>query len=94
VEGALLNLSARHISKRYTNFTNTESTDGYTVWNAYLDLGDGFGWGFLQELKVRVNVDNIFDKDYLGTISTTTNTPATFRPGPPRTVQFTVTADF
>lgn len=94
VEGFLLNVSARHISKRYTNFVNSESTDGYTVWNAYLDLGDGFGWGFLEELKVRVNVDNLLDEDYLGTISTTTNTPATFRPGPPRTVQFTLTADF
>jgi len=39
-----------------------------------------------------VNVDNIFDKDYLGTITPTTNTPATFRPGPDRTFQLTLTA--
>jgi iron complex outermembrane recepter protein len=33
-------------------------------------------------------------REYLGTITTTTNTPATFRPGPPRTIQVTVSAEF
>lgn len=94
VEGAIINVSARHISDRFTNFTNTEKTEGYTVWNAYVDLGDGFGWGPLEEIKVRVNVDNLTDEDYLGTISTTTNTPASFRPGPPRTVQVSLTTAF
>jgi iron complex outermembrane receptor protein len=94
MQGVLFNLSARHISKRYTNFVNSESTDGYTVLNAYVDLGEGFAWGAFEELKVRINVDNLLDEDYLGTISTTTNTLASFRPGPPRTVQVTLTADF
>ncbi|WP_374469638.1 TonB-dependent receptor domain-containing protein [Phenylobacterium sp.] len=93
-EGFILNLSARHISKRYTNFTNTETTAGYTVWSAYLDLGDGFMAGPFEGVKARVNVDNIFDEDYLGTISPTINTPATFRPGPRRTVQFSLSAAF
>ncbi len=48
--------------------------------------------GPLKEVKLRFNVDNLFDKDYLGTISTTTNTPATFRPGPWRTFQLSLTA--
>ncbi|MET0271795.1 MAG: TonB-dependent receptor, partial [Phenylobacterium sp.] len=93
-EGVVMNLSARHISSRFTNFVNTEETDGYTVWNAYLDLGEGLFVGPLKDLKARVNIDNILDEDYLGTIGTTTNTPATFRPGPPRTVQFTLSAEF
>ncbi len=46
----------------------------------------------LEEVKLRLNVDNILDRDYPGTLTTTTNTPATFRPGPPRTVQFTLSA--
>jgi iron complex outermembrane receptor protein len=50
--------------------------------------------GPLKQVKARVNIDNLFDKDYLGTITTTTNTPATFRPGPRRTVQFTLSTDF
>ncbi|WP_421931326.1 TonB-dependent receptor [Phenylobacterium sp.] len=94
VEGAVFNLSARHISSRFTNFVNSEETDGYTIYNAYLDLGDGFGAGPFEQIKARVNVDNILDEDYLGTVSTTTNTPASFRPGPRRTIQFTLSAEF
>ncbi|MEJ0035145.1 MAG: hypothetical protein WDO68_03525 [Gammaproteobacteria bacterium] len=62
--------------------------------NAYVDIGDGFSAGPFKSVKARFNVDNLFDRDYLGTITTTTNTPATFRPGPPRTVQLTVSAEF
>jgi len=51
-------------------------------------------WGYLKNVKVRINVDNLLDKDYLGTITTTINTPATFRPGPPRTVQVTLSTEF
>jgi iron complex outermembrane receptor protein len=91
--GAILNLSARTISSRYTNFLNTEKTDGYTILAAYIDLGDGVNWGFLKNVKARINVDNLLDEDYLGTISTTINTPATFRPGPRRTVQVTFSTE-
>lgn len=92
--GAVLNLSARRVSKRFTNFTNAESTDGYMIYNAYVDLGDGFGVGPLKQVKARINIDNIFDKDYLGTINATTATPATFRPGPRRTIQISLSTDF
>jgi len=91
--GAVLNVSVRHISARETNFINSESAPGYTVYNAYIDLGDGFSAGPFKTLKARINVDNLFDKDYLGTITTTTNTPAFFRPGPARTLQVTVSAE-
>ncbi|MEJ1964132.1 MAG: TonB-dependent receptor [Gammaproteobacteria bacterium] len=90
----VLNVSARYIGNRQSNFTNTESVGGYAIVNAYLDIGDGFSAGPFKALKARLNVDNVFDRDYLGTITTTTNTPATFRPGPPRTVQVTVSAEF
>lgn len=80
VEGAVINVSARHISSRFTNFVNTEQTDGYTIYNAYVDLGDGFGAGPFEQIKARVNIDNILDEDYLGTVNVTTATPATFVP--------------
>ena len=92
--GAILNLSARSISKRYTNFVNSETTGGYTILAAYIDLGDGVDWGYLKNVKARVNVDNLLDEDYLGTISTTINTLAAFRPGPRRTVQVTLSTEF
>ena len=91
---AVLNLSGRHISKRFTNFVNSESTSGYTVYAAYIDLGGDYVMGPLEGIKLRFNVDNLFDKDYLGTISTTTNTPAFFRPGSHRTYQLSLTANF
>ncbi len=90
----LLNISARYIGERQTNFINSERLGGYAVVNAYLDIGDGFTVGPFKSLKARVNLDNVFDRDYLGTITATTNTLATFRPGPPRTVQVTISAEF
>lgn len=93
-DGLLMNVSARHLESRFTNFVNNEKVGGYTIVNAYIDIGDGFAAGPFSQIKARVNVDNLFDKDYLGTISTTVNTPASFRPAPPRTVQFTISADF
>lgn len=94
VEGVVMNLSARHISERFTNFTNTERTSGYTVWNAYLDLGDGFGLGPFEQVKARVNIDNLTDEDYLGTINPVVSGAASFRPGSYRTIQFSLSADF
>lgn len=90
----MLNFSGRYTASRYTNFVNTEETSGYAIYAAYIDLGGGFSVGPLKEVKLRLNVDNLFDKDYLGTISPTTNTLATFRPGPPRTFQVSLVADF
>jgi iron complex outermembrane receptor protein len=91
---AVINLSARYLSERFSNFTNTQKIDGYTILNAYVDIGDGIAAGPLKQVKLRLNFDNITDEDYLGTINTTTNTLATFRPGPRRTMQLTITADF
>jgi iron complex outermembrane receptor protein len=88
------NLSARYLSERFTNFINTEETSGYTVLNAYLDIGDEFAIGPLKNVRARLNVDNLTDEDYLGTITTSVTGLATFRPGPPRTFQFTLSTDF
>jgi len=93
-DGLVFNLSGRLIDDRFTNFVNSEHAAGYMIWNAYLDMGEGFGFGPFEQVKARVNVDNIFDTDYLGTIGTTVNTLATFRPGSHRTLQFTLSADF
>ncbi|WCT72494.1 TonB-dependent receptor [Sphingomonas naphthae] len=85
------NFSARYLSSRYSNFVNSELTKDYIVTSAYVDLGEGLDLGFLKQARLRFNVDNIFNKDYLGTINTTINTLATFRPGPDRTFQLTLT---
>lgn len=92
---AVFSFSAKYLSDRYTNFVNSEMVGGYTLYSTYLDLGgDRLAVGPLKGIKVRFNIDNLTDKDYFGTISTTTNTLATFRPLPDRTFQVTVTASF
>lgn len=92
---AIFSLSARGVTQRFTNFVNTERVGGYTVWAAYVDLGgEDLFKGPLAGVKLRANVDNLFDKQYLGTINTTINTPASFRVGPARTIQVTLSADF
>lgn len=91
---AVLHLQTRYISERYTNFTNSESVGGYAVTSIYADFGQDWNLGPLKDVKLRLNVDNLFDRDYLGTISTTTNTAASFRPGPARTVQLTLSTRF
>jgi iron complex outermembrane receptor protein len=88
------NLSAKYISKRYSNFVNTESVDGFTIASAYVDIGDGDKNGFFHGVKARINVDNIFDEDTLAFISPTVGTAAVFRPQSPRTFSFSLTADF
>lgn len=92
---ALLNFTGRFTGERYSNFTNTESVPGYTVYSAYLDLGgQQVHYGPLKNVKLRFNVDNLFDKDYLGYIYTTSDGPAVFRPGSPRTFQTTLSMEF
>lgn len=94
VDWLVANLSARYLSSRYTNFVNSETVPGYTIVNAYVDIGDGLKFGPLKGVKLRFNVDNLFNKDYLGTINTGTTGLASFRPGPDRTMQLSLRADF
>jgi iron complex outermembrane receptor protein len=95
IDGVVLNLSARHISSRFTNYTNSETTDGYTVYNAYADFGKAVSLGPIKQLNARINIDNLTDLRYLGTISAIqVSTPSFFRPGPARTVQVSLSAQF
>lgn len=87
-----MNVSARYIDKRYSTFTNEEHIGGYTLFNAYIDLGGGFDAGPLKQIKARLNVDNLLDRNYLGNIFAVPSGGGFFRPGPDRTVQFTLTA--
>ena len=47
----------------------------------------------LRSAKLRLNIENLSDKDYLGTINTVTSGPATYRPAPARAVQLTLSAE-
>lgn len=94
-EWALFNLSAKHIGKRYTNLNNSESVPSFTLANAYVDIGSGhFNVGPVKDIKLRFNIDNLFDKDYIGTVLPSVNTPATFLSGAARSYQASLTFSF
>lgn len=91
----IVNFSARYLSGRFSDYLNAEQIGGYTIYNAYVDLGgEGFDLGPVRDLKLRFNVDNLTDKDYLGTITAVVTGAASYRPGPDRTFQATLTASF
>ena len=88
------NFSGKYTSKRWSTMDNSagSSVPGFTVFNAYVDIGDGFNFGPLKTVKFRFNLDNVFDKKALSYISTQTTGDGYFRPLSPRTFQFTVSA--
>ncbi|HEX7820449.1 MAG TPA: TonB-dependent receptor [Sphingobium sp.] len=101
------NVSGKYTSSRYASFTNLRPIDpavpggpqtssaipGFATFSAYLDIGDGIALGPVKGVKVRVNVDNIFDKDALSFISPNIATDGLFRPLSPRTFQITLSGE-
>jgi iron complex outermembrane receptor protein len=89
------NLTAKYTSKRFSTFDNSagSSVPGFTVFSAYADIGDGFSLGPIKNAKIRVNVDNLFDKDILSFISPAITGDGLFRPLSPRTVQLSLSVD-
>jgi len=89
------NISGKYTSRRWSTFVNSpgSSVPGFTVFSAYVDVGDGFSLGPVKSVKARFNVDNLFDKDVLSYISSTVTGDGFFRPLSPRTFQFTISGE-
>ncbi|MCI4589737.1 TonB-dependent receptor [Sphingobium sp. BYY-5] len=96
------NFSGKYTSRRWSTFDNSgptvtnpagSSVPGFTVFSAYVDIGDGFSLGPIKSVKARFNVDNIFDKDTLSYISPAVTGDGSFRPLSPRTFQFTISGE-
>lgn len=86
-------LQAKYVSKRYSTDLNDEFTPAYTV--ADFDARYTFAIWKLTESYVQVNVTNLFDRRYLGSIATSRFSADTTKPygaaplyavGAPRTV--------
>lgn len=86
------NLSAKYTSRRQSTFVNAPGSQvpGFTVVSAYVDIGDGISIGQVRNIRLRLNVDNLFDKDALSFISPAVTGDGLFRPLSPRTVQATL----
>jgi iron complex outermembrane receptor protein len=89
-----MNVSARHLESRFTNFINNEKVGGYTIVNAYIDIGDGFAAGPFSQVKARVNVDNLLRQGLSGHDQHHGEHRRQLPPGLARTIQFTISADF
>ncbi|PQA86833.1 TonB-dependent receptor [Hyphococcus luteus] len=90
----IANVTARRTGERYADFINTQVMESYTVFDAYVDIGDVGGYGPLENIKLRMNVTNFTDEDTLSFTFTTVNGTAFYRPLAPRTFQFSITAEF
>ena len=89
------NVSGRYTGNRFADFVNNNPMEDFTVFDAYIDIGDGVeGVGPLENVKLRANVTNFTDVDTLSfTFTTVAGTPF-YRPLAPRTFQFSITGEF
>jgi len=71
-------LQAKYVSKRYSTDLNDEFAPAYTV--ADLDARYTFAVWKLTESYVQVNVTNLFDRQYLGSIATSRFSADTTKP--------------
>jgi outer membrane cobalamin receptor len=115
--GLRLQLNGRYIGERVgghiiapTTFApiGIETLPGYTVFGANLSYEVPNAGAWLSELSMQLNVDNIFDKEYIGAVSSSTATQPEFGVlvgpgvrtldryfiGAPRTITFSVRARF
>ncbi|MGO3917476.1 MAG: TonB-dependent receptor domain-containing protein [Pseudoalteromonas sp.] len=85
------NISAKYTSERYTDYAETNEMEGYTTVSAYIDIGGGNPFGMPENVSLRLNVDNLFNKEVLsfGYIGSTF-----YRPLNPRNVQASLTVAF
>lgn len=90
------NFSGKYTSSRWSTLDNSAGSQvpAYTVYSAYVDIGDGWHAGPLKGIKARFNIDNIFDRNTLGFVSVATTGDGSFRPLSPRTFQFTLSGEF
>ncbi|MGZ9098559.1 MAG: TonB-dependent receptor [Brevundimonas sp.] len=88
-----LGLQGKFVDDRFSNDVNSETFDGYTVvdFDARYDLTDTFG---IRDAFVQVNVTNLFDEEYLGNISTSTDGFRTGSLGSPRTAVISLGTSF
>lgn len=82
-------VSGKYTGDRFVDIGNTFTAEGYTMVDAYIGVSGEEISGLLKGLDLSLVVNNLLDEDYLGGIS-----GGGAWVGAPRTVVFTLTADF
>lgn len=82
---------AKYVDERFTNLVNDEATPSYTV----VDLDGRWDMDFLREgMFLQVNVQNLFNEEYLSNISTAESGNRTASIGSPRSISATLRVAF
>ena len=92
IEQLSLGVQGKFVGDRWTNLTNTEKFNGYTLWDvdARVKL-DQFG---LKNTYLQGNIRNLFDERYLGDITTNLQGAALAQPGYRRTFILTLHVEY
>ncbi len=61
-------LSTKHVGDRFLNQENTVEVDGYTISDLYIGTNVALSGG-VENVDVRLTVNNLFDANYLGTVA-------------------------
>lgn len=77
-------LQTKWVDSRWTNLTNTEEVPAYQTWDANFRWDLGQSWAN-QETYIQVNVTNMFNETYLGTIGTNPSGTGFHQYGAPQT---------
>ena len=87
-------LQGKYVDERPATDTNDEFAPSYIVWD--LDSSYSFEVDPFKNLQVQLNVINVFDKDYFGSISSGLGGTSVgfYNIGSPRTVVVAIKADF
>ncbi len=81
----------RHNSKVYVNDTNSDAAPSYTIFNLRAGLEQNFSnWNF----KEFIRVENIFDKDYIGSVRINDGNSRFFEPASGRTYLLGLNANY
>jgi iron complex outermembrane receptor protein len=87
-DGFSTGVQFKYVDSRFSNDINTESAPDYTLWDMdarYRLTRFGFDDTFVQ-----LNLQNLFDEEYLGNINSSTNGTGTFSVGAPFTAQLSL----
>ncbi|MFS1702684.1 TonB-dependent receptor [Alteromonas sp. AMM-1] len=90
-EWLVANFSAKYTDTRFTDFNETYELKSYVVTQAYVDIGGPNSFGMPENMRLRFNIDNVFDKQVMSFGFTGSSFG---RPLSPRTFQATLTVDF
>lgn len=99
-EALSLGVQAKYTGDRFSTDVNDEIAPGYSR----IDMSLRYDLPFAKRSYVQLNVDNLFDEDHFGSISSRTNAVAipggagasapTYHIGAPRTAQITLRTEF